>query len=526
MRGKNRKKNIFPEKIYAEASVRSVGGVSVFESSELITSESVSNFYSRSELINKAVNLLRAEGFDILQINPITINIAGSKSLYEKVFKNHLYTEERPVIKELQKKDMATFIDSEEAQIPGLIDTYKSPLDDVLEGVAINEPVYYFGPNFFAPKRVYWHLGVPSDVSAGLNADKAHRLGYTGKNIKVVMVDSGHYLHPYFVRRGYNINPVVLGPAASEPDHDESGHGTGESANLFSIAPDIDFTMVKMNFVNSVGAFNSAVSLNPHIISCSWGSSIRSPPLTAQDQIQAAAVANAVSNGIIVVFSAGNGHWGFPGQHPDVISAGGVYMKEDGTFEATPYASGFPSEIYPGRIVPDCCGLVGLPPGASYIMLPLEPGDSIDVSKSGGTHPPNDETANNDGWAAFSGTSAAAPQLAGICALMKQACETLNPNETREILKETSHDVTTGTASPNTGPDPSSGIGHPAVTGPDPATGYGLADAYNATIRAFFRCLIPFHIPTISSVRSVTPMKEHVSSYIDKVDKIIKNLLK
>ena len=38
----------------------------------------------------------------------------------------------------------------------------------------------------------------------------------------------------------------------------------------------------------------------------------------------------------------------------------------------------------------------------------------IDVGNAGGTHPNGDETANNDGWAAFSGTSAAAPQLAGV----------------------------------------------------------------------------------------------------------------
>ena len=51
--------------------------------------------------------------------------------------------------------------------------------------------------------------------------------------------------------------------------------------------------------------------------------------LSAADQALAAAIAAAVAGGITVVFSSGNGHWGFPGQHPDVISAGGVYMKPD-----------------------------------------------------------------------------------------------------------------------------------------------------------------------------------------------------
>src|SRR6185295_9743336 len=126
------------------------------------------------------------------------------------------------------------------------------------------------------------------------------------------------------------------------------------------------------------------------------------------------AVAAAVAAGIIVVFSAGNGHAGFPGQHPDVISAGGVFMNKDESLRASDYASGFASKIYANRNCPDLCGLVGMKPKAAYIMLPLEPGDEIDVGNAGSTHPNGDETANNDGWAAFSGTSAAAPQLAGV----------------------------------------------------------------------------------------------------------------
>lgn len=290
------------------------------------------------------------------------------------------------------------------------------------------------------------------------------------------MVDSGWYRHPYFTGRGYRVSPVILGPGAASPDHDESGHGTGESANLLAVAPDVQFTMVKMNFVDSAGAFNAAVALNPHIISCSWGGDIRTGPLSAANNVLAAAVANAVRQGIIVVFSAGNGHFGFPGQHPDVISAGGVFMQPDGSLVASDYASGFASAVYPGRNVPDVSGLVGMRPGAAYIMLPVEPGDEIDRGLGGGAHPAKDETPGDDGWAAFSGTSAAAPQLAGVCALMKQANSQLTPSRARDNLKRTAIDVTVGTSNPRTG-----GVAGP---GPDLATGAGLADAHRATLLA------------------------------------------
>jgi hypothetical protein len=234
-----------------------------------------------------------------------------------------------------------------------------------------------------------------------------------------------------------------------------------------------------MSFVNTVAAFNAAVALNPHIITCSWGSDVRTNSLSAADQALAAAVAAAVAAGIIVVFSAGNGQFGFPGQHPDVISAGGTFMQPDGSITASNYASGFMSPVYPGRSVPDLCGLVGMLPKAAYIMLPMEPGDQIDVQLAGGVHPNGDETPNNDGWAAISGTSAAAPQLAGVAALIKQACPKLTPADVKDILKKTARDVTTGACQQ----------GFPAGPGPDQATGTGLVDAAKAVNVARLRCI-------------------------------------
>src|SRR5262249_20139260 len=157
-----------------------------------------------------------------------------------------------------------------------------------------------------------------------------HRMGVTGRGIRVAMVDSGWYRHSYFTSRGYKVAPVVLGPGASESDKDESGHGTGESANILALAPECELLPVKMNFVNTIGAFNAAVALRPDIITCSWGS--HSPFfLSAADVALGASVAAAVASGITVIFAAGNGHAGFPGQHPDVVSAGGVFMDSDGS---------------------------------------------------------------------------------------------------------------------------------------------------------------------------------------------------
>ncbi|UCF68223.1 MAG: S8 family serine peptidase, partial [Acidobacteriota bacterium] len=471
-----RKAPPLPPIVYAQASPLSVGGRSLFGAPLLSVSE-VPCYVSEDAVLRRAVTQLQRAGFHVMQVGACTVNIAGPPELYESVFSTKLVTEERPVVKPFCREDVATFIDSTDTDIPGLISPRRSRLSELIEGVALEEPSFPFFAHPFAPLVDYWHLRVPGDVSLGVNADKAHRAGVTGRGIKVVMTDTGWYRHSYFTKRGYRSSPVVLGPGSDDLANDEVGHGTGESANLFAVAPDIDFTMVKTNFVNSTGAFNAAIALEPDIISNSWGSDVRQPPLSPANQALAAAIATAVAKGIIVVFSAGNSHFGYPAQHPDVIAAGGVFIEQDGKFRASDYASGFASSIYAGRVVPDVCGLVGLQPRAIYIMLPLEPGDEIDGGNAGSRHPDGDETMSNDGWAAFSGTSAAAPQVAGVCALVKQACPELAPAAVREILDKTARDVTEGHSHPRTG-------GHPATSGADLATGHGLVDAHKAVMLA------------------------------------------
>src|SRR5438045_2753756 len=83
--------------------------------------------------------------------------------------------------------------------IPERIATTGTPFAVLIEGVAIEEPRYYMTPSQFAPLKAYWHLRVPADISLADNADRAHRSGITGRGVKVAMVDSGWYKHPYFL---------------------------------------------------------------------------------------------------------------------------------------------------------------------------------------------------------------------------------------------------------------------------------------------------------------------------------------
>jgi subtilisin family serine protease len=420
---------------------------------------------------------LQQAGFEILHATPVAINFAGPPSLFEQAFRTTIV--EREI--EIPRGATSTYLDSPNTSVLGLISTAGTPFASVIEGVALEVPRYFLAESPLPPAVDYWHLEVPMGIALASNAAQVHQYGLTGQGVRVAMVDSGWYRHAFFQAQGYNVAPVVLAPGAADPEADESGHGTGESANILAIAPGCELIPIKMNFVNTIAAFNTAVALSPDIITCSWGS--HSPlELSAADMVLAASVAAAVASGITVIFAAGNGHAGFPGQHPDVISAGGAFIGQDGSLQASDYASAFLSQIYPGRQVPDVCGLVGMKPKSMYIMLPVQPGDNIDVGNAGSVFPDGDQTLVDDGWAAFSGTSAAAPQLAGVAALIKQVAPQITPALLKAILTYTARDVVFGVSN---AVQPFH-LGLPAAPGPDAATGTGLVDAYLAVLTAYW----------------------------------------
>jgi hypothetical protein len=158
---------------------------------------------------------------------------------------------------------------------------------------------------------------------------------------------------------------------------------------------------------------------------------------------------------------------------------GGVHVnypfRTYSDFEASSYASSFDSHFYPGRHVPDLCGLCGnnVNDTAPLIMLPVQPGSTLDYANTGST---------DDGWGIFSGTSAACPQVAGVVALVLEKDPSLTPGDVRTHLIDTALDIKTG----------SSAMGDAAGNGPDDATGAGLVNAKWAFIVAMGSLAVQF----------------------------------
>ena len=416
---------------------RAADQLGLTQSATRMTSDIVAEFQPDDETRQKAIAELERLGFEITGQGLATVSVRATRKVFEKTFGTTLT--ERKVVSENDTPQATSFLAPSDTA-PWNPDP---AIAELIDDAYIQWPHLYFARRFakdlpspLPPQVNYHHLRVPGDVCALLNVALVHRQGTTGRGVRVAMVDSGFAFktHPYFKEQGYNTT-TVLAPGATNVDTDTNGHGTGESANLLAIAPDVTFFGIKLdNDTNpNAGAsilegLQEARRHNPQIVSVSLGydlcptdnlgrrtSSVHLTTLPNSLKALEAEIMSMVAAGIVVVFSAGNGHVAFPGMMSAVISAGGVYVDATGEMQASDYASSFASKIYPGRSVPDFCGLVGMRPGASYIMLPVPPKCDLDSKLS-----PGDGTTKSDGWATFSGTSAAAPQIAGVCALLLQ----------------------------------------------------------------------------------------------------------
>src|SRR5215213_720564 len=289
------------EEVIGVVSPRSVGGTSLFETPAPITADNVDEFRSEPSDIAATSNELRRLGFRVLQESPTTISFSGPPQLFLDVFNAEL---QRKTVEVTGGTELEFFAPPEEP----LQQVFEAPgdLSNLTEGVAISSPPELFESALppLAPidPSAYRYLFVPDEVAVILRAARTHRLGSTGRNVVVAMIDTGHYKHPFFKEHGYRILSTLLGPRATNPATDMNGHGTGESANIFAAAPDARLLPVK-GIADPTGSFNTAVSATPkpQVMTNSWGYDIDRPPNTSLPPALKpleAAVANAVANGI------------------------------------------------------------------------------------------------------------------------------------------------------------------------------------------------------------------------------------
>lgn len=479
------------EQVTAAVTIRSATGASILTTRGRITKANRGRFLPGEKAYDQALDQLKRLGFKILATGKHSVSIAGSQGLFEKAFKARLTRETSEIFRSGRRKREIQFFKAERPlKVP-------QKLKRLVESISLSEPPLYF-QSADPPQPSYFHLDVPHNIASLMRASLLHNIGVDGRGIRMAMVDTGFYDHPYYHDKGYNITQLTVG---SNSATDEDGHGTGIAACGLAVAPGVDFVSIKKD--NSpLAGFQLAVAQNPHIITCSWGWDDDHPGTSRDDlsnykiSLEQEIIA-AVEDGIVVLFACGNGHHAWPASIPEVIAVGGAYIGSSMQLQVASYASSFYSSIYPGRHCPDVCGLCGMRPDGIYIVEPTQPGSYYDDYFSDNTFPNGDETADDDGWVVMSGTSSATPMVAGAVALRLQRYRWLTPDQIRTDLERTARDVRTG----------QSRMGDVAAPGWDDATGAGLVDAnalYHAAVTGITPCALPPHCPPSPYIQCIS----------------------
>lgn len=202
----------------------------------------------------------------------------------------------------------------------------------------------------------------------------------------------------------------------------------------------------------------------PQVNSNSWGiaTSHNIPPYsTPCDSSFWSAVDACEAAGTVLLFAAGNE--GSTGLRRPADRATNDYQNcAVGAIDG--HTAGYPVASFSSTGPTNCT-----PGGGSFVKPNISaPGVSVRSSEPGNT------------YGLLDGTSMATPHIAGVVALIRQACPSLTVNQVKQIIYSTAQDL--------------------APTGKDNSTGWGLVNAYAAVQMAFSMC--GPHPPTAFDVSS------------------------
>jgi len=298
----------------------------------------------------------------------------------------------------------------------------------------------------------------PSVSLRTTGVEKLWEKGYTGKGVTIAVIDSGIHPHGDFIDPSTGKSRILafvdLVGNKQEP-YDDLGHGTsvagiaaGNGSNSESrfkgAAPDAGIVGIKA-FARDWSADSSDVvkaiqwaienkeKYNIRVLAMSLGGPVE---CSYKDDPVAQAVERAYEAGIVPVVAAGNeGNRPrticTPGNDPLALTVGAVDTMgtvDKGDDDLPKFSSRGPT-MYDGLSKPDIVF-----PGVN-ITAPLSIGSVFDDN--------SDYEVVEGGYVTMSGTSMAAPGVAGVVADLIQANPSLTPADIKNILSETAESVAT-----------------------------------------------------------------------------------
>ncbi|MER5432005.1 S8 family serine peptidase [Streptomyces sp. NPDC002588] len=278
--------------------------------------------------------------------------------------------------------------------------------------------------------------------NAQMGVPAARAAGYTGKGVKVAVLDTGiAHAHPDLQGKVTAERNLIAG---SDNAEDDNGHGThvagivagsGAASNgrYEGVAPDASLLIGKVMDAGGSGFSSTiiagmewAVAQGADVVNMSLGSSL---PSTGADPLsQAVNTLSAQSKTLFVVAAGNSGPGtptiGAPGAADAALTVGAV----DSTGAIASFSSRGP-RLGDGAIKPDITA-----PGVAVVSARAKGTPIGDIDPAGPQGP------IDDNYTALSGTSMATPATAGAVALLAQA----HPDWSGEQLK----DAIRSTASP------------------------------------------------------------------------------
>ncbi|RXI95573.1 peptidase S8 [Anaerobacillus alkaliphilus] len=279
-----------------------------------------------------------------------------------------------------------------------------------IKGLEVNATVQALG------QTVPW--GVPR-----VQSPEANNLGFTGKGIKVAILDTGidrnHEDLSANVKGGFS---VFTDTANSDPYYDGSGHGThvagtvaavDNQLGVIGVAKNAELYAVKVLNNSGSGSYEGiakgiewSIQNGMDIINMSLGGSSSSSILEQFCNL-------AYQEGILVVAAAGNSgtrpgrgdNVGYPAKYSSVIAVAATDQSDKrGTFSST--------------------------------------GPAVEISAPGvGIL----STTPNNNYASYNGTSMASPHVAAVAALVWEAKPNLTNVELRQLLNQTAKNLGSAT---------------------------------------------------------------------------------
>lgn len=324
---------------------------------------------------------------------------------------------------DLQK--MTSFMNKEEMNILNSFSLF-STIQASLSETEINK-LRKFEPSITIQQDKEYKVAVDTvrDSLTKINAQPQYTSPYTGKNVKVGILDSG-------IDTEHRDLKVVNGFCSLAPDcstgvpyDDNNGHGThvagviaalANGTGLVGIAPNVDLYSIKV--LNDLGAGTTssivqgiewAINQKLDIINLSITS-------TTDDPLIKKALEVAYAKGLMIVGAAGNQGKDtsdtvtYPAKYDSVIAVGAV--NEDLTsFKLS--SQGPKVEI--------------VAPGASIFSTYPSEWDFVD--------------GKQDGYRTLSGTSMSSPHVAGVLALLKERFPAMTNVEIRNLLNGMTKDL-------------------------------------------------------------------------------------